>query len=169
MVINFTKRLQQALENIRYQDYHQLPVHSEEQKRSDEIIGIYGDAKWKVVHLLKESYGLPTDLHNWLYFDERDEVAYFLNEAGSNALNYSDYRAPSYFHVWLGTKGFVIGIEQKGNGFDAHHVHRKRIKDNEGAAFDFYRKCRSSVFFDDPKNARIVFMEYILPQDISTR
>jgi hypothetical protein len=36
----------------------------------------------------------------------------------------------------------------------------QKIKTNEGAAFEFFRKSQSKIFFDDPHDARMVFMEY---------
>ena len=100
------------------------------------------------------------DLYNWLNYQNKDEVAYFLNEAGSNALNYSQFKAPSKFHLWFGKKGFIIGIEQKGQGFNASKVDSERLKDNQGAAFDFFRNCKSKIFFDNDQDAKIVYMEY---------
>ena len=169
MVLDFNKTLQEALKNIGLTDHQEFVVHDQEEERtyltSDETIGRYGDVKWAVVDLLNEQYSKilesPFDLYNWLHKNENDEVSYFINEAGSNSLNHSDFKAPSKFHLWLGSKGFVIAIEQKGRGFDAVNVHELQIKDNEGAAFDFFRKCRSRIFFDNPTDARIVFMEYV--------
>lgn len=169
MSFNFQKKLKQALENIEHYDYRYFLIHEKEEERNNEIIKIYGDAKWQIVGLLNEKYSLllkgafglhQLDLHNWLNYNEKDEVAYFLNEAGSNALNYSQFKAPYKFHLWLGRKGFVVGIEQKGKGFDAEHVHQNQIKDNEGAAFDFFRRCKAEIFFDNPKDSKIVFMEF---------
>jgi len=59
----------------------------------------------------------------------------------------------------MGRKGFVIGIEQQGKGFNAEKVHKEKIKEGEGAAFEFYRKCKGRVFFDEPKKARMVYLE----------
>jgi len=169
MVIHFNHSLQQALKNIIHNDeHHQFIVHEDEniaKNNSTEFVNKYGDCKWKVVDILNENYGLfldePVDLHNWLNFNQNDEVAYFLSEAGSNVLNYSQFKAPHKFHLWLGQKGFVLAIEQKGSGFPAEEVHNNKVKEGEGAAFDFYRNCKSKIFFDDKDNAKIVYLEYL--------
>ena len=167
MVIHFTKTLPEALENIGFSTYHELRVYEAEKIRthliSDAVIGQYGHAKWAVIDLLNEEYGASMfnkfDLHNWLEKNQDDEVAYFLNEAGSNSLNYSQYLAPSRFHLWLGKKGFILGIEQKGIGFNAVEINEGKLKENKGGAFDFFRGCKSAVFFDDAEDARIVYFE----------
>lgn len=162
MVIDFEKSLQWALDSIEKQEYHELEIHPLEKMRDDEIISIYGSAKWKIVDLLNQNYStvLNTefDLYNWLVYQENDEVAYFLNEAGSNALNYSQFGAPSKFHLWMGKSGFIIGIEQKGSGFNALKTNSERLKENQGAAFEFFRKCKNKIFFDNPLEAKTVFM-----------
>ncbi|MBS3116964.1 hypothetical protein J4421_05200 [Candidatus Woesearchaeota archaeon] len=155
--INFTKK------------HYKFAVHDQKEPRqahnSDEIIPLYGNAKWAVVDILNEQYShlliSPIDLYNWLHYNENDEVSYFLNEAGSNALSHSQFKVPAKFHLWQGTKGFVIAIEQKGKGFNAKEVDQKRIKDNEGAAFNFFRKCKNKIFFDEPEDARVVYMEFL--------
>src|SRR3989338_7434284 len=163
MVLSFTASLQKALQEIESGEVGmQLPIHPSPKPRFNETIEVYGHAKWKIVDLLNEKYSTilkdKFDLYNWLDYNEHDEVAYFLNEAGSNALNHSEFKMPSHFHLWMGKKGFVIGIEQQGRGFDAEKINRENIKSNEGAAFEFYRKCKGMVFFDDPKNAQIVYL-----------
>ncbi|MEW5896343.1 MAG: hypothetical protein AB1668_01505 [Nanoarchaeota archaeon] len=165
MVLCFQKDLLQALEHIDFTAYHEFVVHPLERRRtidSDEIIERYGAVKWEIVDMLNQEYSTILennfDLYNWLNENSNDELAYFLNEAGSNVLGYSDFGAPYKFHLWLGKKGFILGIEQKGKGFNAEEVCNKKIKENEGAAFNFFRNCRSEIFFDDSKNARTVFM-----------
>ncbi len=59
----------------------------------------------------------------------------------------------------MGTKGFVIGIEQQGKGFDAEKINQEKIKEGEGAAFEFFRKCKGTVFFDDSEKAKVVYLE----------
>ena len=146
MAIDFNKTLQQALENIGFSGgYYELPIYELETVRtniiSDEIIETYGNAKWAVIDILNEKYGaLLSDkfnLHNWLEKKDSDEVAYFLNEAGSNSLNYSQFLTPRRFHLWLGGKGFVIGIEQKGDGFNAVKIHEEKLHRHLGGAFNF--------------------------------
>ncbi|MEK6863225.1 MAG: hypothetical protein AABW53_00855 [Nanoarchaeota archaeon] len=168
MVLCFARTLSQALENIGFSGgYHKLPVYKPEIVRtniiSDEIIETYGNAKWAVIDILNEKYGPvmsnPFDLHHWLEKNDDDEVAYFLNEAGSNSLNYSQYLVPWRFHLWLGKKGFVIGIEQKGDGFNAVKIHEEKLHRHLGGAFNFFRWCKSAVFFDNPEEARVVYLE----------
>tara|TARA_B100000315_G_C14517573_1_gene559917 strand:+ start:845 stop:1372 length:528 start_codon:yes stop_codon:yes gene_type:complete len=174
MVIHFNKTLQQALTNINFQEYHELAVHQEEHQvcpiADKKIIDLYGEQMWAVVDLINNKltnegknsqvFNGKFDLYNWINH-QPDEVAYFLSETGSNCINFSEFKAPAKFHLWLGRKGFVIGVEQKGMSFDAEKVNNHRIKDNEGAAFEFYRNCRSSIFFDNHQETRIVYLEYL--------
>ena len=161
MVIKFGFSLKSALEEINIELKREFIIYPLEKVRdyssSDEFLEKYADAKVKIVTTLNSKYGTSFDLENWLKFDKEDEVAYFINESGSNTLSYSEFKAPFRFLLFFGSKGFVIGLEQKGKGFDAHKVDRERLKDNKGAAFDFYRNCEGSVFFDDASDARIVY------------
>jgi hypothetical protein len=168
MALKFNQELQQALINIDFAgEYVVLPIHELEEVRtheiSDEVIEKYGQAKWDIIDRLNEKYGAllfnKFDLYNWLEKNKEDEVAYFLNEAGSNSLNYSEYLAPYRFHLWLGKKGFVIGIEQKGTGFNAIKIDEERKKENQGGAFTFFRECKNVVFFDNVEEARVVYLE----------
>ncbi len=138
-----------------------FPVHFFGTKKTEETIKIYGEAKWAIVDLLNENYSTvlktPFDLYHWLQGQAKDEVAYFLNEAGSNALNYADEKAPSAFYLWRGSKGFIIGIEQEGKGFNAQKIASQRYRENEGAGFEFFRNCQGKVFFDNPLQARVVY------------
>jgi len=163
MVIYFDKKLNSALHKIGEYEYRELEIYLNQEvvKHEHDLIERYGNAKWAIVDLLNERYGTKIDLQNWLDYKE-DDVAHFLNEAGSNSLHHSEFRAPWRFHLWLGEKGFIIGIEQKGRGFDASYVNSERVKDNEGAAFEFYRRCKGKVFFDDPKNARVIYYKELL-------
>ncbi len=163
MVLNFTLQLSTALASIGYQKKkHDILLSSSEPGKQP--IAEYGNAKWAIVDLLNQEYSssLQTsiDLHHWINHEEDDEVAYFLNEAGSNTLNYAEQRFPSAFRCWLGERGFILAIEQEGRGFAAERIHQQRIKVNEGAAFSFYRRCRATIFFDDPTNARVVYFKY---------
>src|SRR3989344_5019980 len=167
MVLHFTKTLSAALENIQLSHYYELPVYEAEEMRShtisDAVIEQYGRVKWAIVDLLNGEYGVilfnKFDLHNWLVKNSDDEVASFLNEAGSNCLNYSQFLAPSRFHLWLGQNGFVIGIEQKGKGFNAVKINEEKIKEHQGGAFQFFRECKNTVFFDNAEEARVVYLE----------
>lgn len=163
MTFQTYKTLLQALEEIEFEEeYHQSIVQKEERESTKSIIDIYGKAKWAMVEILNRRYNSVLkdkfDLYNWLDYNESDEVAYFLNEAGSNTLNHSEFKAPHTFHLWLGRKGFIIGIEQKGKGFKVAEVSNGK----RGGGFEFFEKCNGVIFFDDVKNARIVFMEWKL-------
>jgi len=171
MVLDFEKNLSEALKEIDFIDNHQeIVIHDKEEQRelfsSCGLIEKYGRAKWQVVDLVNEQFSAVLkdkfDLYNWLNHREEDELAYFLNEAGSNCLNYAEFKVPWRMHLWLGKKGFVVGMEQKGHGFNASAVDEKRLKENEGAAFEFFRNCRSQIFFDDAREARMVLMEWLL-------
>jgi len=167
MALDFNHKLNQALKNISYSgEKQELLVNSPEEVFSNnpKQIEKYGDVKWQIVDMLNQKYSHllkdKFDLYNWLNHDESDEVAYFLNESGSNCLNHSEFKAPHKFHIWMGKNGFILGIEQKGRGFNAEEIHNHEIKENEGAAFDFFRKCKSKIFFDDKNEAKMVFMEW---------
>lgn len=166
MAINFNRKLAQALENINSRHYYHFLIHDQEEERiysnSDEIITKYADAKWSIIELINARFNSDFDLHNWISNHKTDEVAYFLNEAGSNSLNHSQFKTPYKFHLWMGEKGFIIGIEQKGKGFNAQEVNEKKIKDHLGKAFTFFRDCHNEIFFDNGKEARTVYLIFTL-------
>jgi|SRR3989344_4473598 len=168
MTLNFQKKLVLALNEIDFkEEYHEFIVHEQEEildkERHVDFLDKYGEAKWGVVEILNSRYSTilndKFDLYHWLNHNTRDEVAYFLSEAGANCLNYSLFRAPHKFHLWLGANGFVIGIGQKGKGFSAVEVEKNNIRTHEGAAFDFFRKCNSEIFFDDANSAKVVYLK----------
>src|SRR3989338_2576413 len=114
MTLSFQHTIPEALKKIQCTgEQTTFPIHPHQTKRTEESIVHYGNAKWTIVDMLNERYStiLNTEfnLHHWLHYNEHDEVAYFLNEAGSNTLNHSEFKAPSQFHLWMGRKGFVIG------------------------------------------------------------
>jgi hypothetical protein len=113
-------------------------------------------------YLLNREYAAvlahPFDLYHWLQQQSEDEVAYFLNEAGSNVLNYAEFGIPHKLELWLGPKGFIIGIGQQGKGFNPRQILDEAHKTNEGAAFEFYKNCHSAIFFDDREDAHAVYM-----------
>ncbi len=177
MVLNFQKKLKEALTEIGSTPYyHSFLIHNQEQqvptpqenKQQHELfIQKYAQAKWGIVDLLNERYSSlllskinisKFDLYNWAIHNTNDEVSYFLTEAGSNCMNYAQFKAPSQFHLWLGSNGFIIGIEQQGQPFPAQLIEEKNIKQNEGAAFDFYRRSKGIIFFDDALQTRVVYM-----------
>ncbi len=165
MVLNFEYSLTLALQKIQAEGYQEIIVHEKEMERdiysSCEIVEKYGEAKHQMVELINQRYNLAFDQFNWINQNTADEVAYFLNEAGSNVLSYAEFKAPFKFHLWFGSRGFVLGIEQKGKGFKAQEIDQRKFKENEGAAFDFFRNCKNIVFFDDPNNAKIVLFEFM--------
>lgn len=164
MSIHFTTSIAQALEAIGFfseqQAVHEFPIHEPEELRTDDVLNRYGEAKWAVIELLNNHYAqndVHYDLYNWLLENKEDEVAYFLNEAGSNCLSHSQYKTPSKFKVWLGKKGFVIGMEQKGKGFSIEEAIQ-----NAGGFFGFFAQSKSIIFFDQRYKARTVFMLVLL-------
>ena len=168
MVIIYNMDFQEALKRIKYSNIsHQFIIHKDNFRvdHSHDLISKYGDAKWSIIDLLNNNYsGLlknKFDLYNWLNHNEDDEVSYFINEVGSNSLNYSKFKAPYKFDLFLGEQGFIISIEQKGSGFNALEVDQMMIKENEGAGFNFFRNCKNIIFFDDYKNAKIINLQYL--------
>ncbi len=173
MVLNFQLQLTVALAEINYtSQYYSFLIHNQEQEvptpqenkqQHDSFIQKYANAKWGIVDILNERYfsilNFKFDLYNWATHNTNDEVAYFLTEAGSNCMNYAEFKAPHTFHLWLGSNGFIIGIEQKGQPFPAELINEKNIKQNEGAAFEFYRRCKGTIFFDDPENSKIIYLK----------
>ena len=165
MVFYFSLTLKKALEKLgEKHEYHLFPIHVQEHPavHSETFITKYGAAKRSVVDLLNQRYqnrlSVIADLHNWLYNRTEDEIAYFLNEAGSNTINHSSYKAPAKFHLWLGEKSFIIGVEQKGKGFAAEKLRKEEIVPEKGGiASRFFRSCQGAIFFDNPKNAKIVY------------
>lgn len=166
MVLNFDYSLIHALQKIQAEGYHEIIVHEKEIVRdiysSCEMVEKYGEAKHQIVELINQRYNTNFDHFNWINQNTTDEVAYFLNEAGSNVLSYSEFKAPFKFHLWFGGKGFIIGIEQKGRGFNAEEVDALKLKSGEGTAFEFFRGCKSKVFFDDANQAKIILFEYLI-------
>lgn len=168
MVLAPYRTFPQVLPAIGSFEQHSFPIHEAEQLaiHSEAFIATYGAAKKSVVDLLNQRYqnrlSVRADLHNWLYHRQEDEVAYFLNEAGSNTINHSDYKAPACFHLWLGEKGFIIGVEQKSSGFAAEELAKEETpSEKRGSASRFFRSCRGTIFFDNPKNAKIVYYAHM--------
>jgi len=166
MALHFDYNLRKSLVEIDFvEETEEFLVHQNEESRvftnSCEIIEKYGSAKEDVARIINEVYGVQISLQSWIDDNTQDEVSYFLSEAGSNSLNYSQFKAPERFKVWFGKKGFVISIEQKGQGFNPKKVDEEDIKHNEGRAFKFYRNCNSKVFFDDAEDANVVYLQFM--------
>ena len=166
MTIDYSKDLDSALKNLGSFVKHELVISSEERtlNNSDSMLERYGDAKFEIVRLINEKYETDFDLTRWLRFDKTDEVSYFINETGSNALSYSSHKIPFRFLLWLGESGFIIGVEQM-SGFNAQRIDSEKLKENKGAAFDFYRSCSGVVFFDDARDARVVYFVNLFKTD----
>lgn len=171
MMVLTPQTFPQALQEIDFTgEVLELPVHVQETSRvlenSDAILEVYGKAKWHIIDVVNARYAhilrQPFDLHHWLARDESDELAYFLNEAGSNALNHSQFKAPSWFWLWFGTKGFVVGIEQKGEGGFT-------VPEKAGGGFMFFQKCNNVIFtsVDSKQKTSTVFLEYRFSQSPS--
>jgi hypothetical protein len=144
MVILHSKNLKDELSKLGSYNYHKF----NDKKR----------AKWKIVNLLNDKYNLSFDLHNWINYNDNDEVAYFLNEAYSNAESYSKWVK---FHLWVSEKGFIIGVEHQ-DGFNASEVAELGVRENEGAGFRFFKNCKSQIFFDDAEKAKVIYMDFKL-------
>ncbi len=149
-MIDFGRKLSTCFEKIGLDRYKVIRIQDQEG---------YNKHKWTIPDLLNLRYNTTFDHHNWLHYKESDEVAYFLNEAGNNVFHYCGF--PFQFHVWFGKKGFVIGISQE-KEFNAVEINENRVFQTEGRGFEFYRSCKSVVFFDDPKNVKCVYFEYLL-------
>jgi len=162
MVIDFTRKIEDVLSSLEIISYTKIPILIEETKRtlanSDEILEIYGAAKDQVLDIINSTYKTSFSHNNWLNYKE-DEPAHFLNEMGSNTLNYSSKKTPKYFHVWLIKTAFIIGIEQH-DGFNAQHVHTTKTQENKGAGFSFLRNCKSQIFVDDKEKTRTIYLFY---------
>lgn len=161
MTIKFTTTLLGTLTQLEKITYHQFIIHDKEELRTlentDELLEKYADGKCWVIDTLNKRYNTNFNQENWLNYKE-DKVAWFVNETGSNCLNYSEFKIPAKFHLWLGDEGFVIGIEQLGKGFNSFEINKRIIKENKGAAFNFYRECKGVVFFDDKEEAKVVYL-----------
>lgn len=155
MAITIFRTLEQAKNDIKAYSYARFSFSSENALLLEE----YGKAKWAIVDMLNEHYSRNLnhqfDLYNWLYYNEGDEVAYFLNEAGANAWNHSELKKPFALHLWIGAEGFIIGVEQQGKGFNP-----KIEKGKAGGGFGFFEKCKSVIFFNNPQDARMVLLEW---------
>ncbi|MEK6950904.1 MAG: hypothetical protein AABX13_04240 [Nanoarchaeota archaeon] len=161
MPFHLTTTIAQALQEIEFTgEQKTFSIHETEQLRPDDVLNAYGAAKWSIIDFLNQHYQQNFDLYHWLQENKEDEVAYFLNEAGSNCLTHSQYKAPSRFQLWLGKKGFIIGMEQKGKGFNV-----EKARSAAGGFFTFFEQSKSVVFFDDAEKAKTTFIQVFLALD----
>ena len=167
MVLDFTRILNDSLLTIgSTKETAEFVIFDMDQPCSPEEIQIrYSKALWTVVEVINGRYAskLPFEfnLYNWIEHNHKDELAYLLNEASSNCMNYSDYKSSYKFVIHFGEKGFIVGVLQQGKGFNAELIFVNKVKSNEGAGFRFYSDCPSTVFFDDAKNATGLYFEYL--------
>ncbi|MAG61040.1 hypothetical protein CL619_04595 [archaeon] len=168
MVIDFEQTLTKSKEIIGFDgETAEFLVFDKNNKITlEEIDARYSKALWTVVEVLNSRYKDKLEqefnLYNWIEHNPSDEVSYFLNEASSNCMNYSKYKAVWKFAVYFGSRGFILSVLQQGKGFDSEKIFEERIKSNEGAGFLFYEECSNKVFFDDPKNSKSIYYEYLL-------
>ena len=119
----------------------------------------YERAQERIVRIVNYVFDKNFDLSHWPK-KPGDELAFFLVETGNNAMWHSQFQAPYRHFLFVGEQEFVVGISQKGRGFNAREVDKLRQFSYGGRAFEFYRGCRSTIFFDNPESARVVFMEH---------
>ncbi|MAG72951.1 hypothetical protein CL620_01440 [archaeon] len=161
MVLNFDLNLKQAKKEIKYSEQREFIIYENEEVRtyetSDEWLEKFAAAQHAIVDLLNKKYKLNIDLQNWVKGDTTDEVSSFLNEASSNCFANAQYKCVWKMVLYLGDKGFILGVFQKGKGFNAKEINTSKKKENVGKGFDFYRECKNVIFFDDPKDATTLF------------
>ena len=96
--------------------------------------------------------------------DRNDLPTRFIFETHANTAWYSQFKFMYKLSLWTGESGFILAVEQKGEGFDAVTINEKRLTsgpNGEGGAF--FRICRETepeYFFDKPSNARTVYMKH---------
>ena len=128
MVLDFTRILNDSLLTIgSTKETAEFVIFDMDQPCSPEEIQIrYSKALWTVVEVINGRYAskLPFEfnLYNWIEHNHKDELAYFLNEASSNCMNYSDYKSSYKFVIHFGEKGFIVGVLQQGKGFNAELI-----------------------------------------------
>jgi hypothetical protein len=162
MVISYNTNLDQEINLIEGYEHKTIFVSDVERtlNNTDEILEKYALTKDRIVELVNKNYGTNYNLENWVN-DKEDDLAYFLNETGSNMLNYSSNKIPLKFHLYLGKKGFIVAMEQE-SCFNAQEVDNKKLKENQGRAFNFYRQSKNKIFFDNPEKAKTVFMVVLI-------
>ncbi|HIH11884.1 TPA: hypothetical protein HA241_06860 [Candidatus Woesearchaeota archaeon] len=169
MVLLWSKTVDQALAEVRFTHRYEFEISTEPRTldNTDEIIPRYAAVKQHIVVILNSHFphwmGRRFRLKHWLQRKKHDELAYFLNEAGSNCLAYADHKIPAQFRLWIGKKGFLIGITQSGGGFPAREVYVQKRRNNLGGGFRFYARCRSKIFFDSPAKATEVYLLWKKP------
>ena len=168
MVLDFRYSLKESQKAIGFkEDVAEFIIFDSQKLLVPEVIDAkFSKALWTVVELLNKRYANKLDsefnLYNWIENNPKDEVAYFLNEASSNCMNYAEFKAVFKIKVYFGEKGFTIGITQQGESFCAQEIHEMDVKSNEGAGFTFYEECSSKIFFDDAQKTRTVYFEYLI-------
>ena len=90
-----------------------------------------------------------------------------LFEAHASIAMHGDYNFPSKIELWIGKAGFIVGVQQKGRGFNADEISRTgKHREGGGSGFKTYKELGYDVFFDNPTDARTVYiMRKIQAQD----
>ena len=176
MVIKFSKTLGEALQEIGYggelKNTIEYILHNEEKKIQD----MSKDYKSKLVqrfyrevlgknlipelvnenygHLLKEPLVMPPHSHDC------NNPFTFLWERYNDSILYGEYGMPSRFNMWLGQESFILGLEQKGKGFNVIKINKRKPRKRGGTGFKDLRETRHDIFFDNPEDARAVYLQY---------
>lgn len=136
------------------------------ERGSETALDRFSEVKWEIIDLLNTHYKDQLlekfDLFDWLIYNDGDEVAYFLCEAGSNIITHSQFHIPACVRVFLGTNGFIVALEQQGEGFSVSLAMQKEHNELEGGGFAFYLRSKSVIFFDNWEEARIIYCCYLL-------
>ena len=174
MVLNFDQTLDAALEDIGYKGEHQEWDFHQEERHMRDMPKEYRDKHYRpffnlmfieIPTMLNERFRekLKKPFSTFLGMNQEHDFPHkFLWEAHANTTNHSQYGFASQMYFWLGENGFMLALEQKGNGFDAVQVDKKGIKQHEesGGGFKRYRSFESEIFFDSPTDARTVYMKH---------
>ncbi len=179
MVINWNKNLEETLTEIKGTT-NDLPVYismqftTKDTKTLDTFRNGYIECNKlqnKIFEMINSIYcttGKKRFEYKPLQEIQEDDYSYdlnmFLHEASDNIIRYSENEIPKAFHLWTAEKGFVIGVEQEGNGFNAKKINESRIcdEDSKGRGFEFFRNSKQEILFDNPIDTRIVYMKYVI-------
>ena len=172
MVIQIGKTLDDSLKGIGFSGsngghlifpLHKLAKSLYEQSSDyqEDLVQKYLEAvEGEIPNTLKRRFQDKPEMFRSRFGGFCDDITYFFAETYFNVAFYGDYHFPSMIQAWIGESSFVLSVGQEGNGFDAEMVNQTRKIQNAGGAFNFFRSCESEIFFDNPNNARTVFMGY---------
>ena len=178
MVIIFDKTLDMGLGEIGFDDagiFIEHIVYALEEKLISrtktnnyqpvysEVLKKISDVEIDIIGSINNQYG-HSFIHNVIgsrikpdAFEAQLDMFYL--QAGSNSFR-GEYKAPYRLCAWLGNKSFILSYEQKGKGFNAKEIDKKRIKFNAGGGFNLYRNSSNDFFFNDPLNATAVYLQF---------